>query len=213
MDIYVLVLRLLHIFGGVFWAGGTFLLVGYIEPTVRATGPEGGKFMQRFAGQSGFSPAMSVAAVANVIAGLLLYWRDSGGLQLVWVTTNAGLAFTIGGLAGLAAAVVGFAITGSASNQLAQVGKEIAAAGGPPAPEKLAQMQALQSKIAHGWADQCGADDRRVDWHVDSPLFVIGIVNKFLKEVMAKEYENDFADLSVCVKSKTKKKEKTNVKQ
>lgn len=150
MDIYVIVLRLLHIFGGVFWAGGTFLFVGYVEPTVRATGPEGSKFMQRFAGQSGFSPAMSVAAVANVVAGLLLYWRDSGGLQLVWITTNAGLAFTIGGLAGLAAAVVGFAITGSASTQLAALGKLIASAGGPPAPEKLTQMKALQAKLHMG---------------------------------------------------------------
>lgn len=149
MDVYVLVLRLVHIFGGVFWAGGTFILAGYVEPTVRKAGPDGGKFMQRFA-QSGFTQAMSVAAIANVVAGLLLYWKDSGGLQLVWITTGAGIAFTIGGLAGLASAVIGFAITGSASRQLAEVGKQIATAGGPPASEMLAQMQVLQNKLRRG---------------------------------------------------------------
>ena len=150
MDVYVLVLRLMHIIGGVFWAGGTFLVAGYIEPTARASGPEGGKFMQRFAGQSGYSQAMGIAAIANVLAGLLLYWKDSGGLQLVWITTSAGLAFTVGGLAGIAAAVVGFGMSGRAAGQLAQVGKEIASAGGPPAPEKLAQIQALQEKLRLG---------------------------------------------------------------
>lgn len=150
MDIYVLVLRLLHIFGGVFWVGGTFMLAGYIEPTVRAMGLDGGKFMQRFAGQSGFSQAMSVAAIANVVAGVLLYWHDSGGLQLTWITTATGVMFTLGGLAGITSAVIGFAITGSASTKLAEVGKQIASAGAPPAPEKLAQAQALQEKLRQG---------------------------------------------------------------
>ena len=150
MDIYVLVLRLLHIFGGVFWVGGTFLLAGYIEPTARAMGLDGGKFMQRFAGQSGFSQAMSVAAIANVVAGALLYWHDSGGLQLTWMTTATGVMFTLGGLAGITSAVIGAAITGSASTKLAEVGKQIASAGGPPAPEKLAQVQALQDKLRQG---------------------------------------------------------------
>lgn len=150
MDIYVLVLRLLHIFGGVFWVGGTFMLAGYIEPTARAMGLDGGKFMQRFAGQSGFSQAMSVAAIANVVAGVLLYWHDSGGLQLTWITTATGVTFTLGGLAGITSAVIGFAITGSASTKLAEVGKQIASAGGPPAPEKLAQVQALQEKLRQG---------------------------------------------------------------
>ena len=150
MDIVVLVLRLLHIFGGVFWVGGTFMLAGYIEPTVRATGPEGGKFMQRLAGQSGFTQAMSVAGVANVLAGILLYWRDSGGLQLTWITTGTGLTFTLGGLLGIIAAVIGFGVSGAASRQLAELGKQIAAAGGPPAPDKLAQMQTLQAKLRQG---------------------------------------------------------------
>lgn len=150
MDIVVLVLRLLHIFGGVFWVGGTFMLAGFIEPSVRATGPEGGKFMQRLAGQSGFTQAMSVAAVANVLAGLLLYWRDSGGLQLAWITTGTGLTFTLGGLMGIVAAVIGFGVTGANAGKLAALGKQIAAAGGPPTPAQLSQVQALQEKLRQG---------------------------------------------------------------
>jgi len=150
MDVYVLVLRLLHIGGGVLWAGGVFILAGFIEPTVRALGSDASKFMQRFAGQSGFTQALSIAAIANVLAGILLYWHDSGGLQFVWITTGTGLTFTLGGLAGLGAAIVGFGVSGRAAAQMGELGKQIAAAGGPPAPEKLAQMQTLQRKLRQG---------------------------------------------------------------
>ncbi len=150
MDIVVLGLRLLHILGGVVWAGGVLMLAGYIEPTVRALGPDGGKFMQRFAGQSGFAHTMSIAAIANVLAGGLLYWRDSGGLQWVWITTGTGITFTLGGLCGLLAAIVGFGVNARAVAQMSALGKEIAAAGGPPAPEKLAHLQALQEKLRQG---------------------------------------------------------------
>jgi uncharacterized membrane protein len=150
MDVIMLVLRLLHIFGGVAWVGGNFMLAGYVEPTVRAAGAEGGRFMQRLTGQSGFSEMMTVAAIANVLAGILLYWRDSGGLQPAWIATGTGIVFTLGGLAGILAAVVGFGVSRPAAVQLGALGKEIASAGGPPAPEKLAQMQALSEKLRQG---------------------------------------------------------------
>lgn len=150
MDIVVLVLRLLHIVSGVLWVGGAFTLVAYIEPTVRALGPEGGKFMQRFTAQSGFAQMMSPAAITTVLAGFLLYWRDSGGLQWVWITTGTGLTFSLGGLAGISAAIVGLGYNARIVEQMGELGKQIASAGGPPAPEKLAQMQALQAKLRQG---------------------------------------------------------------
>ncbi|MBI5300932.1 MAG: hypothetical protein HY868_02255 [Chloroflexi bacterium] len=150
MDIVMIVLRLAHIFGGVFWAGGTFILVGNIEPTVRGLGPEGGRFMQRFAGAGGFSRAMSIAAATTVIAGALLYWRASLGFSAAWFATGSGITLTIGALAGIAGAVVGFAINGRTANAMAALGAQIASAGGPPKPEQLAQMQAYQETLRQG---------------------------------------------------------------
>jgi len=54
MDLYVIVLRILHIFGAVFWAGTTFLFTGYVGPAVMASGPEGNKFMQALLNQTRF---------------------------------------------------------------------------------------------------------------------------------------------------------------
>ena len=43
MDLLVVVLRLIHIFGAVFWAGGSFMLVSFIEPTAIKTEAAGQK--------------------------------------------------------------------------------------------------------------------------------------------------------------------------
>lgn len=49
MNFYLIVPRLIHIGSGVFWAGAAVMIAAFLEPTVRAAGPEGGRFMQRLA--------------------------------------------------------------------------------------------------------------------------------------------------------------------
>jgi hypothetical protein len=103
MDLYVIVLRILHIFGAVFWAGTTFLFTGYVGPAVMAAGPEGNRFMQALLNQTRFLRVIAAASGLTALSGLLLYWRASGGLRPAWISTGTGLGFTIGGLAGLMA--------------------------------------------------------------------------------------------------------------
>jgi len=149
MDIYTIVLRLLHIFAGVFWIGAIWMMVGFLQPTAEATGPDGQKFMQRLF-QSRLPMAMSAAAGTNILAGLLLYWKDSGGLRLDWITTRAGLTFTVGGLSAIAAFVVGIVVTKSAADRLGALAKEIQAAGKPPTPEQAAELKQQQAKLFNG---------------------------------------------------------------
>ena len=61
MDTTTIALRVLHIGCGVFWAGAAMMLVGFVEPTVRRMGPEGGRFMQHLMGASRFPKAMALA--------------------------------------------------------------------------------------------------------------------------------------------------------
>jgi len=150
MDLYVIVLRLLHIFGGVFWAGTTFFFTGYAGPAVMASGPEGGKFMQALLGQTRFLRVVAAAAGLTALSGLLLYWRASGGLRLEWIGTGTGLAFSIGGLAGLAASGIGIGVQNRAGRALVALGKQQQAAGAPPTPEQAAKIQAYQQAIANG---------------------------------------------------------------
>jgi hypothetical protein len=48
-------------------------------------------------------PILVVAATVAIGAGAALYWIDSSGLRVDWITTSTGLGFSAGGLAALAA--------------------------------------------------------------------------------------------------------------
>jgi len=147
MTLYVIVLRLLHILGGVFWVGAAWMIAGFLYPTANAAGPEGAKFLQRLF-QSRLPALVSAAAGLNILAGLLLYWRDSLGLRVDWITSRAGLAFTVGGLSAMAAFVIGFAVSKPAADRMGALGKEIQAAGKPPTPEQAAELGRLGKRTA-----------------------------------------------------------------
>jgi uncharacterized membrane protein len=147
MDILLIVMRLIHILAGVFWVGGALFIAVFVEPTARALGPDGGKFMQHMVGARRLSTLMALAAVLTVLAGLWLYWRASLGFALAWILAPSGLTLTIGALAGILGAVVGGAGTGRTSARMAALGRAMQAAGGPPQPAQLAEMQALQARL------------------------------------------------------------------
>ena len=44
-QILILVLRFVHIFAGVFWAGGVFFMVRFLTPALTDAGPDAGKVM------------------------------------------------------------------------------------------------------------------------------------------------------------------------
>ena len=145
MDLYVIVLRVLHIFGTVFWFGAAVTFARFIAPSAAATQPESQKFMNHLLDQGKFVTAILVAATIGILAGALLYWRDSIGLQLTWITTSSGLTFTIGAIAGL----IAYGALHMARRNLRRLGmlaQQIQSGGKPPTPEQAAALQALQQR-------------------------------------------------------------------
>jgi len=143
-----IILRVLHVGGGVFWAGGMFLLAGFVEPVVAAAGPEGGRFMGRLAGR--FTPAMTVAGVTTLVAGVWLLWRDSGGFQSAFMGSGMGVALSIGALSGVVAAVIGLGVGARNALRLRALSGVIQGQPAGPTPEQLGQVQALQRRLRLG---------------------------------------------------------------
>lgn len=82
-----------------------------------------------------------------MLGGLLLYWRNSNGLQASWITSPTGLAFTIGGLAALIAWLGGNLLIPRTIMQLQAIGGEMKNAGGPPSAELMARMHVTQERL------------------------------------------------------------------
>ena len=56
-----------------------------ILPTTQALGPAAGPFMHHIVRQRRVVNAVTVAATLNVVMGLILYSRTSGGLDQAWL--------------------------------------------------------------------------------------------------------------------------------
>jgi hypothetical protein len=145
MDLWVIILRLAHVGGAVIWAGFGLFTILYLGPAVKATGPAGGQIMGYLVGKTRFTVVMMVAALLTILSGLILYWRDSGGLNMNWLKTGQGIMFTIGGIAGIAAAVVGGAMIGPTQAKMGRLSQQLV--GAPPSAEQVGQLQAMQARI------------------------------------------------------------------
>lgn len=147
MDVYVIVLRIVHILAGVFWVGSAALFFFFIEPTANALGPNAGPFMSQLTVKRKMPVVITAAAGLTVVAGILLYWRDSGGLDLDWIGSATGLTFTIGAVAAIAAFAGGLVFIKPAVDRMGAIGAEVERSGGPPSESQIAEIQSIQHKL------------------------------------------------------------------
>jgi hypothetical protein len=147
MDLYVLVLRIVHIFGGMFWLGTVWMTAIFLGPTSEAIGSDAEKFMTYITVKLRYPTVVAIAAGSNVLAGILLYWKDSAGLQPTWITTPTGLGFSFGAICALAGFALGFGVVKPTAEKLAGIGKELHAKAGPPSGEQIANLHAVQKQL------------------------------------------------------------------
>jgi len=145
MNYLILVLRVIHILGGIFWVGAALLMNFFVGPTLRATGDAGRQFAGHFMARTRFVMTMNISVIATVLAGFWLYGIDSNWFQSSWMSSGAGTGFTIGALFALAGLVTGF-LNGGNNRRLAKLGAQIQ---GKPTAEQAAQLGAIMKQ--QGW--------------------------------------------------------------
>jgi len=146
MDTYLVVLRVVHILAGVFWVGAALTTILFLQPTAHEVGPAAGPFMAHLAGKKRLVDWVLRAAGLTILAGVLMYWRVSGGLDGDWIGSAEGLSVTIGALCGIAAFSLGLTVVKPTIMATLAIGREVAASGGTPTPEQGAKLQALQKR-------------------------------------------------------------------
>lgn len=145
MNWLIIVLRLIHILFGVFWAGSIFFIVSFMLPTARAAGPAGAPFMQRFA-RAGFVSAAIGSGALTCLAGFGLMWTESGG-DSGWYGSRMGIVLSIGSLTALVALGMGFFVQRPTMARMAAIAVAIEQNGGTPTAEQAAEMPLLQAKM------------------------------------------------------------------
>ena len=152
MDTFMIAMRLVHIVLGVFWAGTLFFFVTFLEPSLRAAGPNGAPVMQGLV-KRGYLNILPAIAGLTILSGLVLYWRLSGGLTPGWVTSRYGMSLTVGGVASLIAFAIGVLVMRRAALRIGSLAATLQSAEGAAREEIMAGIQSLQvrARVSARW--------------------------------------------------------------
>lgn len=143
---YILILRILHICFGIFWAGTAIFFALFLIPSIKKAGPEGMKVMQSL-GKSGYALAAMISAIITIVAGFLLIWKLSGGFQPEWFHSWYSRVLTTGAGVAVVAFSIGFTINRPGAARINKIGMAIAAQGGTPTPDQVAELTRLRNRI------------------------------------------------------------------
>jgi uncharacterized membrane protein len=146
MNATMLILRIIHIFTGVFWAGFAFFNIIFLQPTIRAIGTEGQKTMQHLTQKTRFLTTLYIAVTLTVLSGLIMYWILAGS-RLALLQGGHGHSITMGSVAGLVVWILLMFIIHPIFSRMKAIGKKVEAQGAPPTAEQIAEMQALGKKL------------------------------------------------------------------
>ena len=135
------ILRAAHILAAALWLGAGAMLTLYIMPSIRSAGAAGGAVMAESM-RRGLGIFMASVAGTTILTGLFLYWIWFAARGTGASFGTGGILLLIGALAGVAAAVMGGAILGRTSAQLAEL------AGAPAGEATQARIAALHERGA-----------------------------------------------------------------
>ena len=145
---YLLILRLLHIGCGISWAGTVIFVAFFLDPAVKSSGPDGNQVHAAACKNQSFSHCYYAPRIITVLAGSLLIWKVSGGLQTLWLSTKNGKVLTTGGVLAIIAFLIGMTVNRPATVKIAKIGKAVASAGGPPTHAQLAELTMLGKRLS-----------------------------------------------------------------
>lgn len=145
MDVTLLVMRLLHVGLGVFWAGVMIFNSIFLGPSIRDAGPDGAKVMAGMMRRR-FMDVMPVVAILNILSGLWLYWKMSGGFEPAYMRSATGMTFGTGGLLAIIAFIIGITMVRPSMLRAMALGPLIAQAQPQEKDAMMAQAQSYRSK-------------------------------------------------------------------
>jgi hypothetical protein len=147
MEPVALLLRVVHIVCGVYWAGSLMFAATFLQPSVADVGPDGAKVMQAIVKRR-FLDIMPIVAFLTILSGLDLYRRVSG-FNAEWMTSRPGLSLTIGAVAAIVAFIIGVSVirpTVKRMGSLAHAAQQLPE--GSERDAQLAQIQPLRRRSA-----------------------------------------------------------------
>lgn len=146
MPIEMIVLRLVHVLGGLFWVGSGLFSAFFLLPAMKDVGPTAGALMGALQRRRMFI-VLPLVATLTVLSGLRLMWITSAGFSHAYFATGRGATFAAGGVAAIVAFLLGMFVQRPAGSRAAALGAALRDATDPAAKQELAlQLERVQRR-------------------------------------------------------------------
>ena len=150
MTAEVIVLRMVHILGGVFWVGGLMFQSLFLMPALANAGPAAGAVMSGLV-QRKLPVWMPVAGILTLLSGLRLLMIASANFQGAYFSSPVGRTFSIAGGLAILGFIIGMATVRPAMMKAAALGQQMASAPDDATRSRLgAEMAATRQKGVAG---------------------------------------------------------------
>ena len=136
----MIVLRLVHIITGIFWAGTAFLIAWFLIPTHRATGQAGLTFISELMIRRRLRVYLASAMGFTILSGLAMYVHMIMVTDGAWAQTTTAKVLGFGALCAIIGGGIGMGISGKTGAKMMALGQEIKATGQPATDAHRAQM-------------------------------------------------------------------------
>ncbi len=148
MTAEIIVLRLVHVLGGIFWVGSVTFNAAFLLPTLAALGPAAGPVMAGLQRRR-MTTVLPTVAVLTILSGLRLLQVGSAGFAGDYFASGPGIAYSVGGLLAIAGFAVGMGFTRPAMARAGALAAQMGSAADDAARAALgAEIARLRSRGA-----------------------------------------------------------------
>src|SRR5262245_16733379 len=139
-------LRAAHVLLAAIWVGATFFTSLLLMPVIEGSGPIGGQLMQNLE-KKGMTAFFAALGGTTVLTGIYLYWRFTGGFDPEVSRSHAGMAFGLGGVAGILAVIIGGSVIGRSSRKVLALMEQMPKASDAQKAALMKEADALRGRM------------------------------------------------------------------
>lgn len=147
MSAEILVLRVVHILGGIFWLGTGLFTSFFLIPALARVGPAAGQVMGALQ-QRRLMTVLPIVAVLTLLSGLRLLQIASGGFSPAYMESPMGQAFLWSGIAAIIAFLSSLLVTRPAMVRAERLGASIPATAESERAARIAEIDRLRRRGA-----------------------------------------------------------------
>lgn len=148
MNAELLVLRLVHILGGIFWVGSLMFTSFFLMPALGSSPAVAGEVMAGLQKRRLFT-LLPIVALLTILSGIRLLWIVSVGFSEAYLSTATGRTFSASAVAAIVAFLLSLLVSRPSFLRVGRLSATLATTTDQDARQRIsAEMQRLRRRVS-----------------------------------------------------------------